>query len=146
MNPQKLLEFLRSHRLVVQASVSDTTQPQAAVVGIAVSEEFEMIFDTLQTTRKAKNLRENPHLALVIGGLTDGDERTAQYEGVADIPSCAELERLKEVYYTVYPEGRKRATWPSLIYIRVRPRWIRYSDYNQNPPEIGEFTAEDLSS
>jgi general stress protein 26 len=145
MNPQKLLEFLRSHRLAVQASVSGMTQPQAAVVGVALGDDFEIVFDTLQTSRKAKNLRENPHLALVIGGLTAGDERTAQYEGLADEPKGAELERLKEIYYSGYPDGRNRAIWPGLIYIRVKPKWIRYSDYNQDPPEILEFRAEDLS-
>ena len=28
----------------------------------------------------------------------------------------------------------------TLIPVTVRPRWIRYSDYDQNPPLIQEFT------
>jgi hypothetical protein len=54
------------------------------------------------------------------------------------------LERLKAVYYTVYPGGPGRLSWRGLIYVRVRPTWIRYSDYNVNPPEIVEFRAEQL--
>ena len=146
VNPAKLLEFLRSHRLAVQASVSPNAGPQAAVVGFAISDQFEIIFDTLETTRKAQNLRSNPHIALVIGGLTASDERTVQYEGVAHEPTGAELDRLKQIYYSAYPDGPSRATWRGLIYIRAKPKWVQYSDYNQNPTEIVEFRAEDLLS
>jgi len=78
------------------------------------------------------------------GGLEAGDERTVQYEGIADEPSGAELERLTEIYYQVYPDGRTRRSWPGLIYIRVQPTWIRYSDYNRDPPQITEFDAQAL--
>ena len=118
--------------------------PQAAVVGIAVSDRFEIVFDTLASTRKAINLRANSKAALVIGGLVAGDERTAQIEGIADEPSGADLERLKRVYYGVYPDGPSRLSWNGLIYVRVRPAWIRFSDYNQGPPLIVEFTEDQL--
>jgi general stress protein 26 len=144
MDAKRLLEFLRQHRLAVQASVASTGSPQAAVVGFAVTEHFEIVFDTLESTRKAHNLRRNNRLALVIGGSNDGDERTVQYEGVADEPSGAELERLTQVYYAAYPDGPTRLSWPGLIYVRVKPTWIRYSNYSVDPPEIVEFTAEQL--
>ncbi|HXJ91504.1 MAG TPA: pyridoxamine 5'-phosphate oxidase family protein [Terriglobia bacterium] len=144
MNPRTLLDFIRLHKLAVQTSVSSTGAPQGALVGFAVSDQFEIVFDTLETTRKAQNLRKNSRIALVIGGWVSGDERTVQYEGEADEPSGAELERLKRVYYSVYPDGPSRASWPGLIYVRAKPSWIRYSDYNRNPPEIAEFRAEDL--
>ena len=145
MSPQTLLDFMRLHRLAVQTSVSGASMPQAAIVGFAVTDQFEIVFDTLQTTRKAQNLRRNPHVALVIGGWVPDDERTVQYEGEADEPSGAELDRLKQVYYAAYPDGPSRASWPGLIYVRVRLRWVRYSDYNKDPPEIVEFRAEDLA-
>jgi general stress protein 26 len=140
---ERLLDFLRQHRLAVEASISESGSPQAAVVGIAVTDRFEIVFDTVDTTRKARNLRRNGQVAFVIGGLT-GEERTAQYEGIADEPSGAELERLKAVYYRVYPDGPSRLSWPGLIYVRVRPTWIRYTDYTVNPTEITEFTADEL--
>jgi hypothetical protein len=143
MSPQALLVFLRQHRLAVQASVSPDGASQAAVVGIAVTDRFEIVFDTLDSTRKARNLQHNPQLALVIGGLTS-EERTAQYEGIADIPSGDELERLKTTYYAVYPDGPSRLAWPGLIYVRVRPSWIRYTDYTVAPPLIVEFRADEL--
>ena len=139
-----MLEFLRQHRLAVQASVFASGGPQAAVVGFAITDRFEIIFDTLDSARKVPNLRQNPKLALVIGGLLPGDERTVQYEGIADEPSGEELERLTKVYYGVFPDGLSRRSWPGLVYVRVRPTWIRYSDYNVDPPEIVEFRREQL--
>jgi general stress protein 26 len=145
MNPVALLEFMRLHRLAVQASVSAEGVAQAAMIGVAVTDLFEIVFDTIQTTRKAQNLRQNPHIALVIGGWTPADERTVQYEGIADEPSGGELDRLKQVYYAAYPDGPIRASWPGLVYVRVRPTWVRYSDFNQDPPEIVEFRADELA-
>src|SRR5690242_16277020 len=144
MEPEDLLRFLKEHRLAAEASVSPSLAAQAAVVGFAISDEFEIIFDTLDSTRKVPNLRQNPRLAFVIGGLLAGDERTAQYEGIADEPTGRELDRLTEIYYGVYPDGRARRSWAGLVYVRVRPTWIRYSDYNVDPPQIVEFTAEQL--
>ena len=145
MTSRDVLDYMRTQRLAVQASVSAEGKAQAAVVGFAVNDRFEIFFDTLQNTRKVRNLRSNPAIALVIGGWTPGDERTVQFEGIADEPSGDDLERLKKIYYEVYPDGIERAKWPGLTYIRVKPRWLRFSDYNQNPPVIVEFTATELS-
>jgi general stress protein 26 len=144
MNATRLLEFMREHRLAVEASVSQSGHAQAAVVGVAVTDRFEVVFDTMESTRKAENLRSNPKLAFVIGGMNAGDERTVQFEGIADEPSGIELERVKQAYYGAYPDGPSRLNWPGLIYVLVRPTWIRYSDYNKNPPQILEFTADQL--
>ena len=134
-----LLVFLRSRRYAVQVSVHDSGDPQGAIVGIAVSDDFEIVFDALGTSRKVHNLRQRPPIALVIGDLNGHDERTVQYEGIADEPTGADRSRLVDLYLSVFPDGRERQQWPGLTYVRVRPRWLRYSDYNQNPPEIVEW-------
>jgi general stress protein 26 len=144
MTPRELLAFMQTHRVAVQASVSGSAAAQAAVVGIAVTDRFEVVFDTLGSSRKAQNLRRNPAVALVLGGLLPGDERTVQYEGVADEPQGDERDRLTDAYYAVYPDGRDRLSWPGLTYVRVRPQWIRYSDFGQPTPLIVEFTAGQL--
>jgi hypothetical protein len=79
----ELLTFVRTHRLAVQSSLTPSGASQSAVVGIATSDNFEIVFDTLASTRKAQNLRHNPNISLVVGGLTPGDERTVQYDGLA---------------------------------------------------------------
>ncbi len=56
------------------------------MVGIAVSDDFEIVFDTIDSSRKAQNLRWRAEIAFVVGGIATNDERTVQYEGVADKP------------------------------------------------------------
>jgi hypothetical protein len=135
-----VLQVMREHSLAVQASVSPRSTPQAAVVGFVVTDDFEIIFETVDTTRKVINLRRNAACALVIGGLVSGDERTVQLEGIADEPAATELECLKELYFARFPDGRERQHWHGLTYVRVRPQWLRFSDFNQSPPAIAEFT------
>lgn len=146
MTPAALLAFLRSQRLAVQASVGADGAAQAAIVGFAVTDALELVFDTLESTRKMLNLRRNPRIALVIGGWSDGDERTVQYEGIADEPQGAERERITAAYYAAWPDGPSRASWPGLTYVRVRPTWIRYSDFNQDPPLIVELDGARLGA
>lgn len=139
MTRNDLLRFLRQHTLAVQATVSPTNRPQAAVIGFVVTDDFEIFFDSVAANRKAGNLRSNPAIAFVIGGLSEGDERTAQYEGIVDEPVGSELARLQEFYFARFPAGRARQVRPEAVYFCARPKWIRYSDYNLHPPQIVEF-------
>jgi len=141
---EKLLSFMRQDLYAVQASVSTLGAPQAAIVGVVVSDRFEVFFDTLAGSRKAVNLRHNRAAALVIGPAAAGSQRTVQLEGVTDEPSGAELERLLELYFVRFPDGRERQAWPGITYLRVTPTWLRYSDFSVDPPEILEFRAADL--
>lgn len=145
MTTAEVLAFMRTQKLAVEASVSAARAAQAAVVGIAVTDALEIVFDTLDSTRKVANLRGNPRLAFVIGGATFGDERTVQYEGMADEPKGAERDRIVSAYYRAWPDGPSRASWPGLTYVRVRPMWIRYSDFNQSPPLVVEFDERQLA-
>jgi len=125
MDRPGLLTFLRNHRLCVEASLAELSGSQAAVVGYAVSDRLELIFDTLSSTRKAQNLRRDPRVAIVVW---DG-EQTLQLEGLADEPTGEELHRLKQVYLAAFPDGVERESWPGITYVRVRPRWARFSDF-----------------
>lgn len=145
MNRRQLLEFLQSHELAVESSVSELEEPQAAVVGFAVTDELEFVFDTVDSTRKIKNLRRNPKIALTIGGLTDKDERTVQCNGIADEPTGHTLDRLKDAYFSVFPDGRDRQSWQGITYVRVRPIWMRFSDFTSDPPEIVEFDFDEFA-
>ena len=142
MTREELLLFLGKHRICVQSSVSAGGAPQAAVVGFAVSDRLEIVFDTLVSTRKLQNLRRDPRIALVVGW----DEETAQIEGVADEPSGPDLERLKTFYFAAYPDGVERLKWEGITYVRVQPTWVRYSDYRAAEPRIVELTAHELTS
>ncbi len=49
-----------------------------------------------------------------------------------------DLKRYQEIYFAAWPECEPHMNWPGIAYFVVRPRWIRYSDYDQKPPIIEE--------
>jgi general stress protein 26 len=141
MTRGELLTFMRAQKWAVQASISDKNAPQAAAIGVAITDDLELVFDTLSDTRKAHNLRQNPKIALVIGW---DDAQTVQYEGIADEPTGDELARAKRAYFARFPDGVERERWPGIAYFRVRPSWIRYSDFRQAEPVVVTFDAAAL--
>jgi hypothetical protein len=141
MDREALIAFVRRHRWAVQASVAAGGGPQAAVVGIAVTDRCEFVFDTLDSTRKVANLRRDGRIAIVVGW---DDEQTIQVEGLADEPKGEDLVRAKAAYFTAFPDGPARQSWPGITYVRVRPTWARYSDYRGPEPRIETLSEEDL--
>jgi general stress protein 26 len=130
-----IYQFISQHLLGVVTTVNKDNTPEAALVGIAVSEELEIIFDTVTSSRKYHNILQNPQVALVIGW--DNDVKFL-YECYATVlGDDAEAKSLKEIYFKAYPDGRDRVkTMPGLVHIKVTPRWLLYSNFNQ--PQIIE--------
>jgi hypothetical protein len=129
--------FLSRYRYGVVSSLGAEGTVQSALVGIAVTAELEVVFDTVRSSRKYANLRARPECSFVIGC---GGGQTAQLEGTAWLPEGEELRRYQEAYFRVWTDGPERLKWPGLVHFVVRPRWIRYSDYDQRPPVILERT------
>ncbi len=138
MGKADLYTFMRQFRLGVLGSICDEC-PQAALVGFAVTPQLEIVFDTVSSSRKYRNLSARPECSFVIGW--EG-EQTVQYEGRAKQLQLPELERYQKIYLAAWPDGLSHLKWPGLVYFVVRPRWIRFSDYDQNPPSIREFRFE----
>lgn len=141
MTREDLVAFVRRYRYAVEASLSPDGPPQAAVVGVAVTDQLELIFDTLDSTRKCQNLRRDPRVSFVIGW---DEDRTLQIEGLADEPNGPELDRLKAIYFERFPDGPDRQLWPGITYFRTRPRWLRFSDFRPEHAAVHEWTAAQL--
>jgi len=136
MNVDEVYQFMRSERLGVLATVSEEGRPEAALMGYAVTPQLEIIFDTVKTSRKYPNLKKNPQVAWVIGCAT---EVTLQYEGVAEELDGEELAKFKKTYFASFPEGPARESWPGITYFVVRPKWVRYCDYDPVKRRIEEM-------
>src|ERR1035437_6972149 len=125
MDRAALYVSLSRFRYGVVSSLSRSGHPQSALVGIAVTPELEIIFDTVNSSRKYANMHADPRCSLVIGW--DG-EQTMQLEGLASEPHGSELTRFQDAYFATWPECRAHLSWPGIAYFIVRPTWIRYSD------------------
>ncbi len=128
-----LVAFLRTERLGVVSTLGDDGAPQAAVVGLAVTDELELVFDAIVGSRKVRNLRRDPRIAVAIGW---DRERTAQLEGRADEPVGAARDRIRAAYFAQFPDGPERLGWAGITHVRIRPHWARYSDFSARPPLI----------
>jgi len=136
MDRTSLYTFMSQFRYGVVSSIAANGSPQSALVGIATSPELEIVFDTVRSSRKYPNLIARPSCSFVVGW--EG-EQTVQFEGIAEEPHGSELQRCQEIYFAAWPDGPARMAWPGIAYFVVRPRWIRYSDFAQNPPVIEEM-------
>ena len=137
MTKGDLCDFIAGCKLGVLSSIAADGSPQSALVGLAVTPDLEIVFDTVKSSRKYKNLTARPRCSFAVGW---SGEQTLQYEGEATELREAELKRFQEVYFRAWPDGPARLSWPGIVYFVVRPRWIRYSDFDRTPPLIEEFT------
>ncbi|HUB30874.1 MAG TPA: pyridoxamine 5'-phosphate oxidase family protein [Terracidiphilus sp.] len=135
MDKTAMYAFLCRSRYGVLSYLSPAGTPRSALVGVATTHEFEIVFDTVKTSRKYGDLRERPCCSIV---LWPGGEQTVQLEGTAFEPEGADREGYREAYFAVWPDGRHRLSWPGLTHFVVRPRWIRCVDYDRSPPLIEE--------
>lgn len=133
MTKPDVFAFMARQKLGVLSSLGADYTPQSALVGIAVTPELEIVFDTVKSSRKYGNLVARPACSFAIGW--EG-EQTVQYEGLAQELAGQDLERCQQVYFAAWPDGPARLSWTGIVYFVVRPTWIRYSDFDQNPPLI----------
>lgn len=137
MEKAEIRKFMAKSRYGVISSTASNGTPQSALVGIATTPKLEIVFDTVKSSRKYANLIERPSCSFVVGWA---GEQTVQFEGLAIEPKGHELQRLQEAYFTVWPDGLARMSWPGIAYFVAQPKWIRYSDFDQSPPLIVEIT------
>jgi pyridoxine/pyridoxamine 5'-phosphate oxidase len=136
MTLEEVFDIATRKRFLVVSTVNETGAPEAALMGFAVTQSNEVVFDTLASSRKAVNLKRNPAAALVIGW---DDNVSLQIEGPARRPVGDDLASAKAAYFREWPDGRAREAWPDIAYVVVKPKWIRYSNYAAGPPVVEEF-------
>lgn len=139
---QFIFEFLNKRKLTVLSSVAPEGNPEAAVMEFAVRKDLEIIFDTATTTRKYKNLKENPRVAFAFG-WEEWD--TVQYEGIAQEVAGDEREQYRALFLEKHPDAKKWDGLPETVYFKVTPTWIRYTAMDKDPWELS-FTHEILGA
>lgn len=122
--------------MVLAATKTDGT-PDAAFIGFVCTDKLELVFGTSTRTRKYAALQNESRVAAVIGGQ---DKLTIQYEGTAEELSGEDLQTYREYYFEQNPAAKHFARDDTQRYFRITPSWIRYTNYNQGPPEIFELT------
>ena len=141
----ELLALMRGEPHGVVASTSDAGAPQAALVGLAVSDAFEIVFDTLGSTRKAANLRARPHVAVVLGSVDAGSQSRCSSRASPTI-RAAPISSAPARLLRALP---RRPDAPRVAGHHPRARAVDVaapSDYRADPPRIVELDAAALAA
>lgn len=136
MNKKKvILDFIKKNKIGVISTVNPQNKPESAVVEFGETDNLELIFDAYSNSRKAKNIKLNTNVSFVIGWDKD---ITVQYEGKAVQLEGQELENYKKIYIQKNKNVKKWEKVKGIIFFKVVPSWIRYSDLNKDPWEVFE--------
>jgi hypothetical protein len=139
MTREQVFDFMAAHKYaVISVNAPAGGAPQSAVIGFAVTRDFEIVFDTSTKSRKYANLISNPACSLTVWS----DEITVQFEGAAHELIAQNQAHYHEIYFATFPDGRDRLEWSAITHFVIRPRWMRYSNYQLHPPVIKEFHFE----
>ena len=138
------LKFLKDHKSAVVATASRSGEPQASTVFYAIDDDFTFNFITDNKSRKFKNLKENPHVAIVVG--TGEDVRTIQCGGHADIINyLRDTDKAEKIIKKVYANSNLHGTPPALPVLinpnvelavfTVKPEWMAMLnlEYEKDP-------------
>lgn len=131
-----ILSFIKKHLIAVISTVNPQNNPESAVVEFGERDNLELIFDAFSNSRKVKNIRSNPNVTFVIGW---DEDITVQYEGKAIELKGKDLNKYKEIYKKKNPNISKWEEVKGIVFLKVIPKWIRYSDLNKDPWEIFEL-------
>lgn len=135
-----LVATMAQQRLWTVSTIGKEREPHSAVVGVAVRADLALVFDTFYSTRKAADLTRDPRVALTMWA----GELTVQLEGRATIAVDPLRDSVQASYLATFPDGAARANDPGLIYVIVRPTWIRISDYATTVPKVVELDADTI--
>jgi pyridoxine/pyridoxamine 5'-phosphate oxidase len=133
MTREEFVAFVRTARQGVVATVGAGGDPEAALVGLAVTDRGDLLFNSKTAARKVDNIRAHSRAALVIGW---DDDVSVQVEGTAEILSDADRDACGQVYLAQFPGSRALADGFSIV--RVVPDWLRYYDARPVPAFVAE--------
>lgn len=144
------LKFLRDHKTAVLATASRAGEPEAATIFYAIDDDFTFSFVTDKVSRKFKNLKENPHVAVVVG--TGEDVRTVQCGGhIEIIDYLKDTDRAEKIIRKVIENSKLHSeppAWPVLInpsvelgVFTLKPSWMVLLDLEIQ--KNGEATPHD---
>ncbi len=141
----EILSFLHKKPMAVIATVhSNRIAPEAALVAFCETEEFEIIFQTFNDTRKYKNIKDNPDVAFVVGwDVAKERQITFQYEGIAFELKIGthKYRRYRDIFEKKKtPCTREFLDQPKSRIFVCKPLWFGYSDYTQKTPRVIEYS------
>ncbi len=131
---QEFLEEL-DPKLCVLSTIGRYKHPESAVMAYAMMDDLSVVLTTHDDSRKYHNIKRNPNVALTFGWDLEG--QNVQYEGTAKL--VEESEEIERIYDKANPEHGRFRDLPGMVFVLIKPRWIRFSDFSTFHPKIKEM-------
>lgn len=142
-----VLDFLKQHKLAVISSIKEEKgvfKPSSAIVAVKFFDNFSCIILTSDISQKVKNIKQNNNIALSVGG-SENEPYTVEYEGMGKIVEYGEKYSLLLKHFVVYPQGiRAYLEADTPVIIEIRPRNMRFTEVDVNPPTVCELVCDDV--
>lgn len=142
---KKVLEFIKKNRVSALATVLAHGSPHTAVMHYShLVNPLELYFSVDKTSVKCQFLlKRKEGKASVVIGFSEQEWITVQIDGLISIVDNREkLRRIKTIHYKKNPSSKEFENDPNTIFLIFKPKWIRYTDFNFEPPNI--ILIEDL--
>ena len=133
-------EFLEKETYCVMSTVNSENKPESAVMSFSITEDNKIVLSTNKNSRKAKNILQNPNVAISFG-VNPVEYTTIQVEGEVQIAKDEELEKFQNVHVAKNPFSKKFVFDDDNIMLVVSPKWIRYSKLSE-PVEVFEVSMK----
>jgi hypothetical protein len=126
--------FLRQHRYAVISSLAANNTPESALIGIAVSANLEIIFDTLKSSRKYPI---SSPIRIALSSSAGKTNQLSNSRAGAHQPRGPDLAHDQKIYFETWPDG-PAGLGP--VSSTSSSAWLRYSDFNPSLAQISELT------
>lgn len=133
VNKKQIMEFVQKQGLAVLSTANKSGKVESAVMGITLIDNV-IFMSTDSDSRKVANILENNQASLLVGGLQCP---SIQIDGEIKVVEENKQEEVKQKVMAVFP-GVVGYLNPKSIFIEFRPKWARWSDYDQSPAEFYE--------
>jgi len=130
-------EFLAKNQLCVISTIDSEGFPNSATMSFSESDELEIIFFTMDQTRKFTNLQTNQKVSVTIGWSFE-DFITVQYQGIARHATEEESEKYVVKHLEKIPFSKNFIYNPGEVMFIIKPTYIKYSNMKSEPHEVFE--------
>ncbi len=138
----EVLQFLTNQKGGVLGTVSGD-QPQSAFVYYVSDKELNIYFATVIKSRKYQNIENHKKVSFTVSSLTP--PQTVQLEGIVEIIDNKNISEaimpsfLKLISYQVQNETpmSKMDLENGVVLYRIKPTWLKWSDYSGSKSEKG---------
>jgi general stress protein 26 len=124
---EKIVSIMRDNFLHAYLSTCDGDQPRGRIVSPIIEDDMSIWVTTRSTSRKVKQLRENPKICLAFMEMPDGDKAATVIGEARIIPDIRERRRIWKLApfdpYEHFPDGPDSDDFCLLKIVTERIEW-----------------------